>query len=399
MSRLDDLLGRASSRALVVVARSSGDPFLAPFARSAHLGHCFVVAPRGGDARLGYLTPMERDEAAKCGLGLLDPQALDVERWARDNAAPDELLAQVLSRALQLMELAPGRLALAGCESAGKVVSICRLLEREGWSFAPGETIVYQLRKRKTPDQLDGIRRSAEGAAAAFHRVAGLLRDAVEQDGELWLGTRLRIGRLRQEIATVIAEHGLEQPDGNILAAAEDAAVPHSNGSDRRVLRSRQSLIVDLYPKGELFADCTRTFCVGEPPEPLARAHATVVEVLELAREQARVGVRGWDLQEIVCRRLGEAGYATPISDRGTTRGYVHGLGHGVGYEVHEYPSFNQEAGEDGVLEPGDVITLEPGLYEPDAGFGVRIEDLYSVTANGVENLTPLPYALDPRAW
>ena len=114
---------------------------------------------------------------------------------------------------------------------------------------------------------------------------------------------------------------------------------------------------------------------------------------------RARPGMRGWEIQELVCARLGEAGYPTPISDHGTTRGYVHGLGHGIGFELHEYPSFKEEAGEEGLLESGDVVTLEPGLYDPEAGWGVRIEDVFAVGDDGLERLTPLPDALDPRAW
>ena len=81
-------------------------------------------------------------------------------------------------------------------------------------------------------------------------------------------------------------------------------------------------------------------------------------------------------------------------------RGYVHGLGHGVGYELHELPSFRRSAGDaEGTFETGDLFTLEPGLYDPEGGWGVRLEDLCRLAPAGVENLTPAPYALDPRAW
>ena len=70
-----------------------------------------------------------------------------------------------------------------------------------------------------------------------------------------------------------------------------------------------------------------------------------------------------------------------------------------MGFEIHEYPSFAETAGTEGLLECGDVFTLEPGLYDKEAGFGVRLEDLYLATAQGVENLTPLPYDLDPQRW
>ena len=159
-------------------------------------------------------------------------------------------------------------------------------------------------------------------------------------------------------------------------------------------------MVVDLYPRGLVFADCTRTFCAGPPPEPLARAHAAVFATLRGAQAALRPGLRGWDLQRRVCDELGAAGYPTPISHPGTLRGYVHNLGHGVGYELHELPSFKQVEGPEGLLEIGDLVTVEPGIYEPGAGgFGLRLENLVYLGPDGNENLTPLPYELEPRAW
>ena len=182
--------------------------------------------------------------------------------------------------------------------------------------------------------------------------------------------------------------------------------MPHSAGSDGRPLRAGEPLIVDLFPRGAwrerplMFADCTRTLCAGEPPPALARAHAAVLRALAAARSLAAPGARGWDLQEAVCLTFEEAGYATPLRQPGTTIGYVHNLGHGIGYELHELPIFRKVAGAEGVLAEGDVFTLEPGLYDPAAGYGVRLEDLCYLGPDGLlEVLTPLPYDLDPRRW
>jgi Xaa-Pro aminopeptidase len=215
-----------------------------------------------------------------------------------------------------------------------------------------------------------------------------------------WRGEPLTIGILRREVATTLAALGLEEPEGNLIAPGREGAVPHNTGNPAAVLHARESLIVDLFPRRRLFADCTRTFCVGEPPGPLAAAHRAVLEALGIARQRARHGVRGFAIQEEVCRHFESLGHRTLLRDPGTTCGYVHGLGHGVGFEVHELPHFRAAGRDgDGTIERGDVFTLEPGLYDPDGGWAVRLEDLCHLGARGLENLTPLPYDLDPRAW
>lgn len=387
--------------ALLVLATSARDPDLAPFTGAVHVHASFVLAPRRGEPLLGYLTPMERDEAAATGLRLLTPEELDVARWARQGEPEEAMLAAVLERALLLAGVPPGaRLALAGHHGAGLVAAVVERLAGSDWRFVPAHHLMLQLRKVKVAAELAAIRRAAAGTVGAFRAVARLLAAAEPREGELWLGgERLAVGRLRSEAARVLASHGLEQPEGNILAAGADAGVPHTAGRDERVLRPAEALVVDLFPRGFLFADCTRTFCVGTAPPALAAAHAAVLAALAAAHGRALPGQRAWELQEQACALLAAHGHPTPITHPGTTRGYVHGLGHGVGFELHEYPSFRKHAGGEGVLAAGDAITLEPGLYEPEQGWGLRLEDLVVIAAEGPENLTPLPYDLDPRAW
>ncbi|HEV7666991.1 MAG TPA: Xaa-Pro peptidase family protein [Thermoanaerobaculia bacterium] len=398
-------LADLGARALVIVAGSAGDPDIAPFARGAHIRDCFVIAPGGAPPKFGYLSPMERGEAAATGLDLLTPEALEVERLIQEGAEPPRFWAEVLAKGLALTGLLPDvdsdRLALAGHAPVGVIHAATQDLGRRGWSFVAGNDLARRFRQEKTEEEIAEIRRVAAGTCAAFHRVAELLANATPRpEGDLHLeGEPLTVTRLRREVARTLAEHGLEQPDGNILAPGEEGAMPHSTGTPDRVLRAGESLVVDLFPKGRLFADCTRTFCVGPPPPPLAAAHEAVRGALAQAHEAARPGVRGWTIQEQTCALLSARGYRTPITHPGTTEGYVHGLGHGVGFELHEFPSFRKHAGAEAVLRPGDVFTLEPGLYQVDEGWAVRLEDLVVLGAEGLENLTPLPYELDPRAW
>jgi Xaa-Pro aminopeptidase len=402
LSALAAGLDELGCEALLVLAPSAADSDLAAFlAGPVHLGESLAVAPRGRPARLAYLTPMERDEAAATGLELISPEDLDIAKASSDFPEPAAFLARVAGRALELCGISPGRVALAGHGAAGVIQGACSQLASRGWTWVPGNALVLALRKRKVPAEVAGIREAADGAAGAMRAVAQLLAAAVPADGgELWVeGERLTVARLRAEVGRVLAGRGLEQPKGNIIAPAGEAGVPHSSGTPDRVIRTGEPLVVDVFPKGRLFADCTRTFCVGDPPEPLARAYAHVRAALEEARLRSAPGVRGWDVQEIVCRRLGAAGYETPVSHPGTTRGYVHNLGHGVGFDLHEFPTFKKASGGEGVLREGDVFTLEPGLYDPEAGYGVRLEDLVRLGPEGLETLTPLPYEMDPRAW
>ncbi len=391
-------------RALLVIASSSNDPDLAPFVGEAHLGESFLVA-RAADQDppyLGLLTAMERQEAAATGCRVLSPAALGLAELIERGVSRAELWGELLRRGLEAAAVGQGRVAVAGRPGAGVLLAAARSLGEAGWDLVDGSSLVRRLRKGKTRGELAESRRVAAATVTAFERVAELLAAAGSRDGELWLGEeRLTAGRLRAEVAGALARHELEQPEGNIIAAGADSAVPHTRGGGDRVLRPGESVIVDLFPRGRLFADCTRTFCVGEPPVALAVAHATVFEVLEAAYRQAGAGVAGWDLQRRACDAFEKAGYSTVAGDPETVRGYVHGLGHGVGYELHELPGFHRAASgkPDGRLEVGDLFTLEPGLYDPEGGWGVRLEDLCHLGPAGLESLTPVSYALDPRAW
>ncbi|MEZ5333385.1 MAG: M24 family metallopeptidase, partial [Thermoanaerobaculia bacterium] len=379
MEELAAVLSAAGHDALLILAESSRDPALAPFVGPVHLGRALLVATREGSVSVGLFTDMEREEAARCGARVLEAEALGVPEGLRKGLSAADLWAAAATAAVGGAGVGPpGRLALAGHPAAGAAVAVAAHLGAAGWEVVDGDSLVRRARRRKDEAAVRSARRAAAGTCRAFRAVARTLRAAApDGDGRLWLaGERLRAGHLREAVARALVPWGLEQPVGNIVAAGRDAGVPHSEGDSARELAAGEALVVDLFPRGELFADCTRTFCVGVAPEALRAAHEIVVAALRAAHEAARPGVRGWDLQEAACERFHAAGRPTPIHDEGTRRGYVHNLGHGVGYELHELPSFSHASGDDGVLAPGDLLTLEPGLYDPDEGWGVRVEDL-----------------------
>ena len=161
-----------------------------------------------------------------------------------------------------------------------------------------------------------------------------------------------------------------------------------------------EPVVIDIWPKNRgvrLFADMTRTYVVGTPPDELVEYHRLVKEVLSryLAGNQSR-RPRREHVQPGV-RVLRERAARTAVSKTPgevLENGFFHGLGHGVGLEVHEAPGMGR--GSTSELLAGDVVTLEPGLYRQGFG-GCRLEDLVSlVTENGAENLTDFPYDLKP---
>ena len=97
----------------------------------------------------------------------------------------------------------------------------------------------------------------------------------------------------------------------------------------------------------------------------------------------------------MVCEYYESKGHKTPLNTPGTLEGYVHSLGHGIGLDIHEEPRLSHIEGNETLLQPGHVVSVEPGLYYPDRGFGVRVEDSVAFSEAGeLVNLSDYPYDL-----
>ena len=105
---------------------------------------------------------------------------------------------------------------------------------------------------------------------------------------------------------------------------------------------------------------------------------------------------RASSYQALVCDLFEANGHATTRTNPSTLSGYVHSLGHGVGLDIHEKPSFSLHESNRDLVEAGDILTIEPGLYYPDREIGVRIEDTFVVTDAGVESLCRSSRELTP---
>jgi Xaa-Pro aminopeptidase len=276
----------------------------------------------------------------------------------------------VTKRALfpSLAELLSGRIAF---EADAVTYAAYLTLADAGIELVPRRGVVESLRAVKDRDELNLITHAAEIADAAFG-------DLLE---EPW------VGRTERELAWRLEQHlhdrGAEKASfATIVAAGPTGASPHSEPGDR-VVEAGTTVIVDWgCVVGGYCSDCTRTIATGELPDELRRAYDVCLDAQQAAVAGVRAGMTGVESDAIARERIAAAGFGDAFG---------HGLGHGVGLLVHEAPRLSAESAD--TLVPGNVVTIEPGIYLPGLG-GVRIEDLAVVGEDGVDVLTSLPKEL-----
>ena len=311
-----------------------------------------------------------------------------------------ELLGGELSRDAVSLELTSRAAAAMGVTEAlvdpDFPVGIADRLRADGIVLTPDAEAFASRRRVKSPAELEGIRRAQRAAEAGMAAAAATIA-AAEPDGD---SLRLADGPLTAEtvraaIREACAAAGAPAPPGIIVASVWQG-YGHEPGSGP--LPAGLPIQVDLWPRDEAsgcWADMTRTFLVGEVPDGVRRQEQLVREAFEGVREATRPGISGRDLHAIACDVFEGAGFRTQRTGPGDdpNEGFQFSLGHGVGLEVHEEPGLGRLGRAP--LVAGDVVAIEPGLWERDLG-GVRFEDLLLVTEDGAETLTEYPYELAP---
>jgi len=269
-------------------------------------------------------------------------------------------------------------------------------LRANGIEITVERDLFNDRRRAKTATEIEGIRRAQRACEAALDASRELLRKAQPNGAGLEVdGKPLTCEHIKRVIEDVFADHEVEGSD-MIVAHGAQTAVGHDMGSGQ--IGPNEPIVFDLFPRDKAtgcYSDMTRTYVVGEPPDEVKEWHGLVKRALETSTEGIKPGVNGRSLFEQVCEQFQEAGYKTQLNkDPGEVLedGFFHSLGHGVGLEVHELPSLGRTGHE---LVPGDVITIEPGLYRSGFG-GLRLEDIVLVTDDGYEVLTDYPYDLAP---
>jgi Xaa-Pro aminopeptidase len=269
-------------------------------------------------------------------------------------------------------------------------------LRAQGIELTVERDLFDNRRRAKNATEIEGIRRAQRACEAALDASRKLLREARPNGGGLEVdGKPLTCERIKRVIEDVFADHEVEGSD-MIVAHGAQTAVGHDQGSGQ--IAPNEPIVFDLFPRDKAtgcYSDMTRTYVVGEPPDEVKEWHALVKRALETSTAGVKPGINGRALFEQVCEQFQAAGYKTQLSKEPgevLEDGFFHSLGHGVGLEVHELPNLGRSGQE---LVPGDVVTIEPGLYRSGFG-GLRLEDIVLVTDDGYEVLTNYPYDLAP---
>ena len=233
---------------------------------------------------------------------------------------------------------------------------------------AESRDVVTQIRSVKHEEEIEAVREAQKANEKSLAAAEDLIAAADVEDGVLhYDGEPLTSERVKEEIEVALLREGCAL-DETIVACGANAADPHNRGTGP--LEANESIIIDIFPRNKAskyHADMTRTFCKGEPSKTLREWYDLTHEALDAALDAYQ-----------------EAGLPTLRDDPTTETGFIHSTGHGVGLDVHELPHVSTNGEE---LEAGQIITIEPGLYDPEVG-GVRIEDIVVVTEDGYENLT-----------
>jgi Xaa-Pro aminopeptidase len=311
-------------------------------------GACVV-----GPGMLVFFTDFRYTERAEREVG---------PEWERPEAER-ELVPQIAARM-------KGRVGFEDSKLSVRQLARLEAATGEDVDLVPAGDLVEELRAVKEPEELDRIASAAELADDVYR----------------WALERGLAGRTERDIArdceARIRELGAEPSFPPIVAGGANGALPHAEPEDRQIA-SGELVVFDM---GALLdgycSDCTRTYATGEPGDDARRVYELVLAAQKAALGAIRPGAAGKRVDAVPREMIAQAGHGDHFG---------HGTGHGVGLEVHEGPRLAATSEEE--LRDGNVVTVEPGVYLP-GRFGVRIEDLVVVTADGHRNLSGLPKEL-----
>jgi Xaa-Pro aminopeptidase len=384
-SDLDTLMAERNFDALIVTGPTHANPIMYYMVNGAHVGEVTVVIKKRGEAPVIFANSMERDEAARSGLQVIDRSKYNFLKLVKEEKG-DRLRARARLLLAMLAELGvtSGRVAVYGREEQGAAFAFWN----EVMQINPGIEIVGEGGKSifdvacatKDAGEVARIREVGNKTMIVVENTWNYLASHRAKDGALVKddGSPLTVGDVKKMIRLWSMEQNIEHPEDFIFAIGRDAGVPHSRGTDSDPIKLGQTIVYDIFPAeagGGYYFDFTRTWCVGYAPPEVEKVHNDVHEIFNIVSDSLQADAPCGRYQTMTNDFFESRGHPTLRTHPDTTEGYVHSLGHGVGLQVHESPSLSDYEGNPDTMKPGTIITVEPGLYYPERGYGVRIED------------------------
>lgn len=280
-------------------------------------------------------------------------------------------------------------------------VVLVDVLRHEGLKVKPMFDVVEKARETKERDEIEAIKSVQRTVEEAASNAIELIAKAEVGAGERLFyreGGRkipLMAGKVRSVFDHTFIDRGCIAEEETIIASGPGGADPHYSGKADDVLKANQPIVLDVFPRNirrRYVSDMTRTIVKGRASKAVKRMFETVQKTKDAAIDAIKAGVSGTEMQSLCYNMLEKAGYQTIRGGKQVSKGYIHGLGHGIGLEVHEGPRMAEL--NDNPLEEHNIVTVEPGLYDPEIG-GVRLEDVVEVTKAGCVDLTKMDIFLE----
>jgi len=372
----------------------SANPAFNYFVRGAHLTG--LVIKKLHEPAMLIHSDWELLQAEATGLVCVSSSRWNIREISRQ--FPERLAARVELRRQMLTDLGvTGRVGLYGTVQIGPFLALLRGLE----AAMPELTFVAEFDKdlisaaRLTKDaaEVDVMRAVGRKTCEVVQAAVDFIAAGVANGDDVCdavTGTPLTIGDVRRVIDRELAARGLVG-EGTIFAQGRDAGLPHARGEDSMLLQRGQAIVFDIFPKDAsgYYHDMTRTFAIDYASPELQQVYADVLGSFNTVIAEFEAGAPTKPYQTMVCDYFAARGHDTIATKYPIEEGFIHSLGHGLGLEVHEDFGFPSLADRGDVLVPGAVFTVEPGLYYPSKGYGVRIEDTYWCRPDGqFESLT-----------
>jgi Xaa-Pro aminopeptidase len=383
-SDIDAIMQANDIDVLLVTGSAKHNPAMAYLTGGGHISAADLIKKRGETAVL-FHGSMEREEAARTGLVTRSYSNYSFAEINQE-ANGDRVVGAAIryKRMLKDLGITAGRVAIYGQVDLSIQFPIFYELQKQMPDITlvgdVGGVILGTAMFTKDQPEVERIRKMGKVTTEVVGCVADYLTSRRVKDDVLVEpnGEPVTIGKMKGLINLWLAERGAENPEDTIFAIGRDAGVPHSSGTPSDLMRLGQTIVFDIYPceaGGGYFYDFTRTWCLGYAPDAVQALHEQVRTVFHTLKQEIKTGVSFSQSNIRTCELFEAMGHPTPLTNPNTEEGYVHSVGHGVGLKIHERPFSGFSAVKEDILKPGVVITLEPGLYYPERGMGVRLED------------------------